>query len=91
MSRGGPKQTAKVGHFIMPKSYALDQLSAEGSVKKLEGEFVVEAEMEGASARELNRTFLFRLERGREKNDASRRMDFGRRHHRTIHRLRLEE
>ena len=45
----------------MPKSYALDQLSAEGSVKKLEGEFVVEAEMEGASARELNRTFLSAL------------------------------
>jgi hypothetical protein len=36
----------------------LDQLAAKGSVKKDGDEFVVEAEMEGASARELNRTFL---------------------------------
>ena len=33
---------------------ALDQLAAKGSVKKDGDEFDVEAEMEGASARELN-------------------------------------
>jgi len=41
--------------------HALEQLSAEGSVRKAGDEFVVEAEMEGASARELNRTFLSAL------------------------------
>jgi len=37
---------------------ALDQLAAKGSVRKEGDEFMVEAEMEGASARELNRTLL---------------------------------
>ena len=41
--------------------HALEQLSAKGSVRKAGDEFVVEAEMEGASARELNRTFLSAL------------------------------
>jgi hypothetical protein len=41
--------------------YALDQLAAKGSVRKEGDEFVVEAEMEGSSARELNRTFLSAL------------------------------
>jgi hypothetical protein len=40
---------------------ALEQLSASGSVTKTGDEFVVEAEMEGASTRELNRTFLSAL------------------------------
>jgi hypothetical protein len=40
---------------------ALDQLAAKGSVRKEADEFIVEAEMEGASARELNRTFLSAL------------------------------
>ncbi len=40
---------------------ALDQLAAKGSVRKDGDEFVVEAEMEGASARELNRTLLSAL------------------------------
>ncbi len=40
---------------------ALDQLAAEGSVTKDGDEFVVEAEMEGASGRELNRMFLSAL------------------------------
>ena len=35
--------------------------SAIGSVTKADDDFVVEAEMEGASARELNRTFLSAL------------------------------
>jgi hypothetical protein len=39
---------------------ALEQLSSKGSVKRGD-EFVVEAEMEGASAGELNRTFLSAL------------------------------
>jgi hypothetical protein len=39
----------------------LEQLSAKGSVRKAGDEFVVEAKMEGASARELNRTFLSAL------------------------------
>jgi hypothetical protein len=37
---------------------ALDQLAARSSVSKGGDEFVVEAEMEGASAKELNRTLL---------------------------------
>jgi hypothetical protein len=35
--------------------HALGQLPAKGSARKAGDEFVVEAEMEGASARELNR------------------------------------
>jgi hypothetical protein len=40
---------------------ALDQLAARGSVKKEGDEFLVEAEMEGATAKELNRTLLSAL------------------------------
>jgi hypothetical protein len=40
---------------------ALDQLAAKASVKKEGDEFLVEAEMEGASAKELNRTLLSAL------------------------------
>jgi hypothetical protein len=47
----------------MPETirHAIDQLAAKGSVKKEGDEFVVEAEMEGASAKELNRTLLSAL------------------------------
>ncbi len=41
--------------------HALEQLSAQGSVRRDGDEFVVEAEMEGASAKELNRTLLSAL------------------------------
>ena len=41
----------------------LEQMPAAGSVRKADDEFVVEAEMEGASARELNRAFLSALRR----------------------------
>ena len=41
--------------------HALEQLSSKGSIRKAGDEFVVEAEMEGANARELNRTFLSAL------------------------------
>jgi phosphoribosylformylglycinamidine (FGAM) synthase PurS component len=40
---------------------ALEQLSANSSVVKAGHEFVVEAQMEGDSARDLNRTFLSAL------------------------------
>jgi len=40
---------------------ALEQLSAISSVSKVGDEIVVEAEMAGASARELNRAFLSAL------------------------------
>jgi hypothetical protein len=40
---------------------ALDQLAAKGSVRKEGDEFVVEAEMDGASTKELNRTLLSAL------------------------------
>jgi hypothetical protein len=46
---------------------ALDQLAAKGAVKKEGDEFFVEAEMEGASARELNRTFLSALRKVEKK------------------------
>jgi len=41
--------------------HALEQMSAKGSVSKAGDEFVVEAEVEGASAKELNRTLLSAL------------------------------
>ena len=40
---------------------ALDQLAGKGSLKKEGDEFIVEAEMEGASAKELNRSLLSAL------------------------------
>lgn len=40
---------------------ALEQLAAEDSVRKADEGFVVEAEMEGTSAREMNRTLLSAL------------------------------
>ncbi len=46
---------------------ALEQLSAKGSLMKAGDEFVVEAEMEGASARDLNRTFLSALRKVEKK------------------------
>jgi hypothetical protein len=42
---------------------ALDQLAAKASIRKDGDEFIVEAEMEGASAKELNRTLLSALRR----------------------------
>jgi hypothetical protein len=41
--------------------HALDQLGAKGSVAKEGDEFIVEAEVEGTSAKELNRTLLSAL------------------------------
>jgi len=41
--------------------HALEQLAAKGSVKRAAEQFIVEAEMEGASAKELNRTLLSAL------------------------------
>jgi len=46
---------------------ALNQLAAKGSVIKEGEEFIVEAEMEGASARDLNRTFLSALRKVEKK------------------------
>jgi len=47
--------------------HALEQLSAKGSVKKAGEDFMVEAEMEGASAKELNRTLLSALRKVQRK------------------------
>jgi hypothetical protein len=41
--------------------HALDQLPAKGSVRKTGDEFIVEAEMDGISAKELNRSLLSAL------------------------------
>jgi hypothetical protein len=41
--------------------HTLEQLAAKSSVRKASEEFIVEAEMEGASAKELNRTLLSAL------------------------------
>ncbi len=41
----------------------LEQLIKTGSVKEAKGEFIIEAEMTGDSAKELNRTFLSTLRR----------------------------
>ena len=46
---------------------ALDQFAAKGSVKEAAGEFMVEAEMEGASAKELNRRLLSALRKVQRK------------------------
>jgi len=40
---------------------ALEQLAAHGTVRKAAEEFIVEAEMEGKGAKELNRTLLSAL------------------------------
>jgi hypothetical protein len=47
--------------------HALGQLSANGSVRKPGEEFVVDAEMEGASTRESNRTFLSALRKAEKR------------------------
>ena len=46
---------------------ALDQLAAKGSVKEAAEGFVIEAELEGASAKELNRTLLSALRKVQRK------------------------
>jgi len=46
---------------------ALDQLARKGSAKEAAEEFVIEAEVEGASARELNRTLLSALRKVQRK------------------------
>lgn len=45
----------------------LEQLAKMGSVKEAEGEFIVEAEMAGDSAKELNRLTLSALRRAEKK------------------------
>jgi hypothetical protein len=47
--------------------HALEQLAAKGSVRKAGEDFMVEAEMEGASAKELNRTLLSALRKVQRK------------------------
>lgn len=47
--------------------HALGQLDAKGSARKTGDEFVVEAELEGASARELNRTLLSALRKAEKR------------------------
>ena len=46
---------------------ALDQLAAKGSVEETAEEFMVEAEVEGASAKELNRTLLSALRKAQKR------------------------
>ena len=47
--------------------HALEQLSSKGSIRKAGDEFVVEAEMEGASSKELNRTLLSALRKAEKR------------------------
>ena len=47
--------------------HALEVLVTKGSVRKVGGEFVVEAEMEGTSAKELNRSLLSALRKVEKK------------------------
>lgn len=47
--------------------HALEQLAAKGSVRKADEEFIVEAEIQGDSARELNRTLLSALRKAERK------------------------
>jgi len=60
LARGRPAwwSFATHAHHAQTIRHVLGQLSAKGSVRKAGDEFVVEAETEGASARELNRMFL---------------------------------
>jgi hypothetical protein len=51
-------------HTIKP---VLDQLVKTGSVKETKDEFIVEAEMAGVSAKELNRSLLSALRRAEKK------------------------
>ncbi len=62
------KLTARVNRSgVRTIRLTLEQLAANASVRKDGDEFVVEAEMEGASARELNRTLLSALRKGEER------------------------
>lgn len=56
---------------------ALGQLVAKGSVRKAGDEFVVEAEMEGASARELNRMLLSALRKAEKRTTLRAEWTFG--------------
>jgi hypothetical protein len=47
--------------------HALNQVAAKGSVRKEGDEFIVEADMEGASAKELNRTLLSALRKANKR------------------------
>jgi polysaccharide deacetylase 2 family uncharacterized protein YibQ len=56
--------------------HALGQLPAKGSLRREGDEFLVEAPMEGASAKELNRALLSASKSGKE-DDAPCGVDFG--------------
>lgn len=62
------KLTARVSssnpHAVKP---VLQKLVTKGSVKEAEGEFLVQADMEGSSAKELNRSLLSELRRAEKK------------------------
>jgi hypothetical protein len=60
-SRIGKKSISATETGARTIRHALEQLFLKGSVRKAGAEFVVEAKMEGASAKELNRTFLCAL------------------------------
>ena len=69
----------------------LEKLVGKRSVKEANGEFVVETEMEGESAKDPQPLPSFCAEKGREEDEAARRVDLGRRDDRALLRLRLEE
>jgi hypothetical protein len=64
-SRIGKKSISATETGARTIRHALEQLFLKGSVRKAGDEFIVEADIEGASARELNRTFLSALRKGR--------------------------
>jgi hypothetical protein len=57
VSSSTPKAVKPVLEKVLPK----------GSIKEADGEFVVEAEMEGASAKDLNRSLLSALRRAEKR------------------------
>ena len=56
---------------------ALKQLAAKGSVRKADEGFLVEAEMEGTSAKEMNRTLLSALRKVQKKTTIRAEWTFG--------------
>jgi hypothetical protein len=71
-------------------SALLEQLLPQGSVRELEGDLLIDADLEGASAKDLNRALLSALGGG-EEDGAAGPVDGNGWHDAKLLRLRLEE
>ncbi len=72
-------------------SALLEQLLPQSSVRELEGDLLIDADLEGASAKDLNRALLSALRGGGEEDGAAGPVDGNGWHDAKLLRLRLEE